>query len=72
MYIRTKPSNWEDYLHLVEFAYNNCYQTPAKMRPFEVLYDRKYTTLIIWDNLVDRLMVGPKMLHEMENTVRKV
>ena len=25
MYIRTKPAKWEDYLHLVEFAYNNGY-----------------------------------------------
>ena len=23
MYVMDKPSKWEDYLHLVEFAYNN-------------------------------------------------
>ena len=23
MYVMVKPTNWEDYLHLVEFAYNN-------------------------------------------------
>ena len=23
MYVMDKPTNWEDYLHLVEFAYNN-------------------------------------------------
>jgi hypothetical protein len=69
---KDEPSKWEDYLHLVEFAYNNGYQTSAKMSPFEVLYDRKCTTLISWDNPVDRLMVGPEMLQEMENTVRKV
>jgi len=27
MYVRTKPTKWEEYLHLVEFAYNNGYQT---------------------------------------------
>jgi hypothetical protein len=26
MYVITKESEWEDYLHLVEFAYNNGYQ----------------------------------------------
>ena len=26
MYVMDKPSKWEDYLHLVEFAYNNGYQ----------------------------------------------
>ena len=25
MYVMEKPTKWEDYLHLVEFAYNNCY-----------------------------------------------
>ena len=25
MYVMDKPSKWEDYLHLVEFAYNNGY-----------------------------------------------
>jgi hypothetical protein len=59
MYVRTKPSKWEDYLYLVEFGYNNGYQTSAKMSPFEVLYDKKCTTLISWDNPVDRLMLGP-------------
>jgi hypothetical protein len=27
MYVRTKPSKWKEYLHLVEFAYNNGYHT---------------------------------------------
>jgi hypothetical protein len=69
MYVRMKPSKWEDYLHLVEFAYNNGYQTLAKMIPFEVLYNIKCTTMISWDNLVYRFMVGPEMLQEMESMV---
>ena len=31
MYVMDKPSMWEDYLHLVEFAYNNGYHTSLKM-----------------------------------------
>jgi len=46
MYVRTKPNKWEDYLHSVEFAYNNGYQTSAKLSPFEILYGRKCTTPI--------------------------
>jgi hypothetical protein len=41
MYVMDKPSKWEDYLHMVEFAYNNVYQASFKMIPFEVLYGRK-------------------------------
>jgi hypothetical protein len=41
MYVMDKPSKWEDYIHLVEFVYNNGYQASLKMRPFEALYGRK-------------------------------
>jgi hypothetical protein len=41
MYLMEKPSKWEDYLNLVEFAYNNGYQASLKMSPFEALYGRK-------------------------------
>ena len=67
-----KPSQWEDYLHLVEFAYKNGYHALEKMSMFEILYGKKCTTPISWDSLVDRLMVGPKMLQDMEQTVREV
>jgi len=41
MYVMDKPSKCEDYLHLVEFAYNNGYQASLKMISFEALYGRK-------------------------------
>ena len=59
-------------MHLAAFAYSNGYQASAKMSPFEILYGRKCTTPISRDSPVDRLMVGPEMLQEMEQTVRKV
>jgi len=37
-YLMQQPTMWEDYLHLVEFAYNNGYHTSLQMSPFEVLY----------------------------------
>jgi hypothetical protein len=30
--------NWDKYLSLAEFSYNNSYQTSIKMAPFEALY----------------------------------
>jgi hypothetical protein len=41
MYVMDKPSKFEDYLHLVEFTYNNGYQESLKMSSFEALYDRR-------------------------------
>jgi hypothetical protein len=37
MYVMDCPTKWEEYLHLVEFAYNNGYQNSLKMSPFEVM-----------------------------------
>ena len=33
--------NWDDYLPLVEFPYNNIFQTSIGMMPFKGLYGRK-------------------------------
>jgi hypothetical protein len=33
--------NWEEHLSLVEFTYNNSYQTTIRMASFEALYGRK-------------------------------
>jgi hypothetical protein len=71
MYVMDKLTKWEDYLPLVEFTYNNDYQSSTKMSPFEILYGRKCMTPISWDNPVDRIMVGPDMLQEMESMVKK-
>jgi hypothetical protein len=33
---------------LVEFAYNNSYQSSIKMAPFEALYGRKCISIVCW------------------------
>ena len=72
MYVREQPSKWEDYLHLIDFAYNNHYQDSTKFIPFEIMYGRKCNTPISWSNRVDRLVLGPELLKEMELIVKKV
>ena len=46
MYVMEKTGKWEDYLHLVEFAYNNNFQVLASMSNFEIMYGRKCNTPI--------------------------
>jgi hypothetical protein len=41
------------------------------MNPFEELYGRKCNTPVSWDNLVDRAVVGPNLLKEMEEKMLK-
>jgi hypothetical protein len=72
MYVMDKPLKWEEYLHLVEFTYNNEYQASLKMSPFEELYGRKCNTPVRWDNPVDRAFVGLEFLKEMEEQMLKI
>ena len=44
MHAMHQPRKWEDYLPLVEFAYNNGYQASLKTSPFEILYGRQCNT----------------------------
>jgi hypothetical protein len=67
MYVMDKPSKWEDYLHLVDFAYNNGYQDSLRMSPFEALYGRKFNTPVNWDNATDRVVLGPEFPKDMED-----
>eukprot|EP00253_Pinus_taeda_P006262 PITA_06262 len=71
-YVMQQPTGWEDYLHLVEFAYNNDYHTSTQMSPFEVLYGRKCRTRTSWGGPEDKLSLGPEMLKEMEDMVKRV
>eukprot|EP00253_Pinus_taeda_P029139 PITA_29139 len=71
-YVMQQPTKREEYLHLVEFAYNNSYHTSLQMSPFEVLYGQKSHTPSSWGGPKDKLMLGPEMLKEMEDMVKKV
>ena len=62
MHVMYQPKKWEDYLPLVEFAYNNGYQESLKMIPFEVLYGRLCNTPVSWSNPVNKITIGPDIL----------
>ena len=72
MYVMNNPTKWEYYLHIAEFSYNNRYHTSAKMSPFKVLYGRKCITPVTWYIPVDRIMLEPNLLKELEQLVTKV
>ena len=40
--------SWDDHLHLVEFAYNNSYQSSIGMAPFEAFYGRPCNSPSCW------------------------
>ena len=42
---------WDEYLPLIEFAYNNSYQATIQMAPFEALYRRRCRTPVFWEEV---------------------
>ena len=67
-----QPSKWDKYLHLVEFSYNNGYHVFLKMSPFEALQGRKCNTPISWDNPTYIIIIGPRILKDMEDQMIKI
>jgi hypothetical protein len=67
-----KPNKWDDYLHLVEFAYNNSYQSSLKMSPFQALNGRRCNTTVSWDSPMNITMLGPKRVKEMEQNISRI
>ncbi|KAJ0802805.1 putative nucleotidyltransferase, Ribonuclease H [Helianthus annuus] len=54
--------NWDEYLCLVEFAYNNSWQASIGMAPFELLYGRKCRAPICWDEVGEKIIEGPELV----------
>ena len=42
------------------------------MIPYEGLYGRRCRTPVTWDNPVNRVVLGPELLKEMEQEVVKI
>jgi len=64
--------NWERYLSLVEFAYNNSYQSTIGMPPFEALYGRKCRSPICWEEIGDRALFGADIVIDTTEKIRMI
>lgn len=72
MYIMDNQTQWERYLPLVEFAYNNSYHSSIGMPPYQALYGRPCRMPLSWEKLEDRVIFGPELVQEMEEQVKQV
>jgi hypothetical protein len=64
--------NWDKYLSLAEFAYNNSYQSSLKMTPFEALSGRRCRTPLNWSQPGEREIFGPDLVTEAEKNVKLI
>ncbi|KAG8497026.1 hypothetical protein CXB51_008242 [Gossypium anomalum] len=63
---------WEQYLPLIEFAYNNSFQSSIKMAPYEALYGRKCCTPLYWTELSENKIHGVDLIKETEQKVKVI
>jgi hypothetical protein len=56
----------------VEFTYNNSYQATIGVAPYEAMYERKCRTLICWDKVGERKLLGPKLVQMTMDKVKLI
>ncbi|GKB90261.1 putative reverse transcriptase domain-containing protein [Tanacetum coccineum] len=64
--------SWDTHLPLIEFSYNNNYHTSIKCAPFEALYGRKCRSLVIWTEVRESQLIGPKIMQEMPEKIVQI
>jgi transposase InsO family protein len=72
MYVMDNQTQWEKYLPLVEFAYNNNFHSSIRMPPYEALYGMPCRMLLSWDRLEDQVTVGLELIQEKEEQVIQI
>ena len=64
------PRNWDKYIPLMEFAYNNSYQSSIDMAPYEALYGRRCRTPMCWIEMNEHKIIGPELVKDTEEKVQ--
>ncbi|GKD24278.1 putative reverse transcriptase domain-containing protein, partial [Tanacetum coccineum] len=54
--------NWDDYLCLVEFTYNNSWHASIGMAPYKMLYGRKCRSPVCWNKVGEETIEGPELV----------
>ena len=64
--------SWDRYIPLIEFAYNNSYQSSIGMTPYEALYGRRCRTPVCCIELNEHKVIGPDMCKDAEAKVQVI
>ena len=63
-YVINFLGNWDKYILLIEFAYNNSYRASIGMAPYEALYGHKCRTPICWIELSEYKLIRPDIVKD--------
>ncbi|TYK29773.1 reverse transcriptase [Cucumis melo var. makuwa] len=64
--------SWDTHLPLMEFAYNNSYQSSIGMAQYEALYSRPCRTPVCWNEVLERKLVGPELVQITTNNIKLI
>nr|GEY58984.1 putative reverse transcriptase domain-containing protein [Tanacetum cinerariifolium] len=64
--------SWDVHLSLVEFLYNNSYYSGGRCVSFEALYGKKCRSLIMWAEIGEGQMIGPKLMQETTEKISQI
>ena len=64
--------SWDRHIPLVEFVYNNSFQSSIGKAPYEALYGRKCRTPLCWTELSEKKLIGPDLIQETEEKVKMI
>ena len=64
--------SWDDYVNLIEFAYNNHYHSIISMAPYEALYGRKCRCPVYWDEEGTRILEGLELIQKTGDKVKVI
>jgi hypothetical protein len=65
-------NSWEDHLPLMEFTYNNSYHATVGMAPYKALYGRKCRTLLCWEEVGNKKIIGAELVKIMIEKVKVI
>ena len=63
---------WDKYIPLMEFSYNNSYQSSICMASYKALYGRRCRTPVYWTKLKEHKVIGPDIVKETEEKVQVI
>ena len=72
IYVIDYEGGWDRYIPLVEFVYNNSFQSSIGMTPYEALYGRKCRTPLYWTKLSEKNVIGPDLIQETKEKVKMI
>nr|GEU95565.1 hypothetical protein [Tanacetum cinerariifolium] len=71
-YIIDFGGSWDVHLPLVDFSYSNSYHSSVRYTSFEALYGRKRRSPIMWAEVEEWQLIGPKLVQENTEKISQI